>query len=292
MSTISHSRSVLALLALTAAACTDHSAPAPKAKPGSAAGSTSQHHDAGRPAQPSMGKDAGKNAAVAPDAGHASAEEDDAGPGIPERCGSGDCDLLDPTACSDGQGCVFAFASQNASEPRTQCVAVGHGEDGAACSGYADCQPGLDCTTGADAGGAAGNCRRYCCALNSPHGCPAGQFCRIAFEDGHGARPGVFLCDECDGCDVRDEHACGDGKGCYILAGEQSCRVCLPSSGLAPGSACKLNNDCQAGAGCFRTGSESRCLRFCKLSAANCANGATCHAATGISLPPDTGVCL
>jgi hypothetical protein len=242
--------------------------------------------DAGKHVQTSPPKDAGRaDAGVVPDDGA------DAGEGAIVRCGTGACDLLDPAACPSGQGCVLAFTTQAAAEPQTQCIAVGDGGDGASCSSYADCQPGLECTSMPDAG-SSGQCRRYCCELNRSRGCPAGQFCRIGIENGHGKLTGVFVCDHCDDCDLRDTAACGDGKGCYLLAGTKTCRVCLPSGGIKTGEPCTLNNDCEAGSGCLRAGTDNRCLAFCDLTTASSCPSGACRPAAGVSLPPDTGICL
>jgi hypothetical protein len=225
------------------------------------------------------------DAGVVPDDGA------DAGEAVIAHCGTGACDLLDPAACPRGQGCVLAFTTQPAAEPQTQCIAVGDGGDGAACSSSADCQPGLDCTTAPDAG--AGQCRRYCCELNRSRGCPSGQVCRIGIENGHGALTGVFVCDHCDDCDLRDATACGAGKGCYQLAGTKTCRVCLPSGGIKVGEPCTLNDDCEAGTGCLRAGPDSRCLLFCDLAtSSSCSGGTSCRTAVGLSLPSGTGVCF
>jgi hypothetical protein len=264
-------------------------APTSKLQPTGHPATSSPPLDAGKRTQSALQQDAGlqkdADAAVVLDDGA------DAGGTAAVHCGSGACDLLDPAACPSG-GCVLAFSPQAQAEPRTQCVAVGEGGDGAACSSYADCQAGLDCTTSPDPG-RTGQCRRYCCELNGSRGCPAGQFCRIGIENGHGALTGVFVCDQCDDCDLRDATACGDGKGCYVLAENETCRVCRPAGGARAGEPCRLNDDCQAGTGCLSVGAQTRCLAFCDLAAASsCPGGASCRTAVGLSLPSGTGVCF
>ncbi len=206
------------------------------------------------------------------------------------RCGTEACDVRDPDSCGSGLRCVFALPAQpKGASPESQCLAAGAGADGDPCTSYHDCGPGLDCTAG---GGPVGHCRHYCCNFNQARGCPEGQRCRIGIGDGHGGQSDVALCERCDDCDLRDPHACGEGRGCYTLTDDPSCRVCLQAGGGHTGASCELNTDCIPGTACIKSGSESHCVAFCDPAAhATCGEG-SCLVPKELGLPTGTGVCL
>lgn len=218
-------------------------------------------------------------------------DDDDAGSAMDAStaaCGHGDCDLLDPTTCESGQGCLWLL--DEADEPRSQCVAAGEGADGTSCRSGLDCGPGLDCTAIGDGG----TCRRYCCQLNRTPGCPAGQFCRVALVNGEERGAEVFLCDGCDGCDPTVAGSCASGRGCYPLPGTDACLACLPAGSGEVGMTCSNAMDCAPGLGCMRTGADpqSLCRAFCTVGASEACDSGSCTAVRGGALPEGLGICL
>jgi hypothetical protein len=275
---------LLAWAWLALIACDDGNTPPPTVREPGHSPPPSGHGGTGAPNV----RDASVDRDAAVDSGRTDAAQDEDAGLDPALCGQGACDLLDPGGCAATDGCVFAMSSDtDGGEPSAQCIQVGTGRDGDRCSSYADCSAGLDCTTADE-----GACRRYCCELNTTRGCPSGQFCSIAIEDARGASSGVFLCDRCDGCDVRDPDGCGEGLGCYLLPGPDPCNACLPRGELEPGGACTFSNDCVPGSTCVGAPGERSCRAFCDLNAADCAAGQRCRAVNGGSLPAGTGLCL
>ncbi|HMI94442.1 MAG TPA: hypothetical protein VK509_23880 [Polyangiales bacterium] len=273
------------VIALWGAACDDAQPSADGGKRPERAGSSGALSGRGGRPGPSP-VDAGPR-----DAGTDAGRKLDAGATESPRCPAGVCDLLDPLACSDDQGCVFARTDGDddaGAEP--QCSDVGTGLDGDDCARANDCSAGLDCT----AFDGTGVCRRYCCALTRTEGCPSGQFCRVGVQVDMTAS-GVGLCDACDDCDPRDRSACGGQLACYPLSGSRECSACLPPGPGEAGTACQLSTDCVAGTACFGvSGAGSRCVAFCDLAGDGaCAGEALhCRAVTGVALTAGLGLCL
>jgi hypothetical protein len=235
----------------------------------------------------------GHDAATARDAGHdnpahdagAVVAIDDAPP--PPTCPTGDCDLLDPSACGDGRGCVLPHGDVDAAAG-PQCATVGSGANGDACEHSSDCGPGLDCT----AFDGTGVCREYCCNLSRTDDCPDSQFCALSV--GSGSSPsGAALCEPCSGCDPANAKACEAGFACYPLPGSTSCTACLPAGTNKPGEKCTLTTDCVAGSACFRfADSASRCVDLCNIEkSGGCLAPKKCTAVAG-KLPKDLALCL
>src|SRR5690606_18795798 len=104
-------------------------------------------------------------------------------------------------------GCYVLITSEGG-DPTTVCTMAGAGGDGASCTTYSQCQPGLTCDMDTM------TCRRYCCGgLTSD--CPSGtgQIC-ITFSN---AMP-TGICTAPASCSVVPQSGCEAGQGCYWIS--------------------------------------------------------------------------
>lgn len=233
--------------------------------------------------------DAGQRGGANRDGGPGGADAGDEDGGEPIACAPGVCDPRDPDACGAGQSCVLDRSGPSAAQ--AMCAPAGQGGDGAPCTAQSDCAPGYDCNASAGTGA----CRRYCCTRDRGSECPSGQYCGVGLQDHDGAPTGVYLCERCDACDLRDVDSCGAGRGCYLIAaGGGACSACFEAGRAALGQSCESSTDCRPGTACVRLRSqESRCTAFCSLSAtAPCADGTSCRRSAGLELPAGVGLCL
>jgi hypothetical protein len=197
-------------------------------------------------------------------------------------CGvaGGACDVIRQD-CPSPQACYYV-ASMPGGTPSTMCISVNMtGGDGATCEFVNDCLPGFTCNGGV--------CRHYCC-MGSSSDCPAGmgQFCVGLAGAGE-----IGQCTASATCTlVAPQTGCPTGQGCYIAA-DDGTLGCFGAGDLAEGAACENLNSCMPGTACLSmAGGSGACTKFCRIDMgeADCSAGRTCMAA-GLTLPTGVGIC-
>jgi hypothetical protein len=193
-------------------------------------------------------------------------------------------------------GCQVARVGN---QPERQCQLAGDGAVNAPCFSAADCQAGLACVSG----GEAGRCLRYCCAGDGM--CGAGTYCadqplrKLSSDTSTSEAPRVPVCVPADDCSLEDKFPCPDGAECRCKGdtacvvvradGTTTCRV--PGTGLQGDSCgggvgtapCAWNHVCSS--------VTQKCVKICHLDPAKdeCAPQ-KCQASS--ELPQNFGVCV
>ncbi|MBI5545990.1 MAG: hypothetical protein HY901_19030 [Deltaproteobacteria bacterium] len=192
------------------------------------------------------------------------------------------CDPLNPTACTDGQGCFYDGSG-------LFCSQAGTAAPGQACSGTVQCVAGAQCLADrlchswCDRSGS-NPCTGddYCTPATSTGilgicaACPEGQVCGSACcASTQTCTDGV--CGDPVPCDPLDAAACGANQGCYYDADTEGF-ACAAAGQVGVGAECEALGECVPGAECFEDGS---CHELCDPTGAGaCATTDRCEAVT------------
>lgn len=185
------------------------------------------------------------------------------------RPNSDTCDLM-AQDCPQGQGCF-------PSEWGAGCFVAGAVECGEPCQATNDCGAGQIC---------AGDPSRCLAMCERGALCPNGVLC-----GGLQGRDDVGLCfpaKEARACSVL-EQGCPEGKGCYVVDGQQECASPTPDA-RTRGQSCRFANDCQVGLLCLGASADSlKCLSYCAVDGAVKCGSGVCTPVRGLE---PLGVCV
>jgi hypothetical protein len=180
------------------------------------------------------------------------------------------CNYQTQSSCATNQTCGPKLVGDRI-EPA--CEAAGQIPEGAACTDWYDCAPGLFC--------AAGACRKFCCG-GDWSACPAGQSCfrplfiRNPATDA-GVPSGAELCFPVDNCDPLDPNACAEqpGSACQVVdpIGHVAC---LTEGSRKLGEDCSKSARCARGLLCVGGVCEKLCRTGAGASGSGCGAGENC----------------
>ena len=172
-------------------------------------------------------------------------------PWVESLCPMGDCNYQSQSGCTGAQGCLPARAA-GAVEPK--CQDVGTTKRGAACTDYAECEPGTFC--------AEGQCRKLCCG-NDWGTCGTGESCirqvEINMPGGAPVAANVGLCFPTGDCELLGTNNCGAGRHCQLVD-PTGAVACAPSGTAGLGGSCSPTSPCREGFTCV----NKSCRRLCR----------------------------
>ncbi|MCA9643627.1 MAG: hypothetical protein H6718_17210 [Polyangiaceae bacterium] len=194
-----------------------------------------------------------------------------------------------------GETPVFAchIRREGASNLVRRCELAGAKDTGEPCTSSGDCMPGLGCVGEENLG----RCRPFCC--DSETSCAENSFCAerplrddASAENGQLSVPVCAPADNCSlgepyPCDNTDPNAgcvCKEGTACTVVRADGTTSCVPPGAGTA-------GQECPCAAGHICSQASGRCVRICKLGAANseCGTG-RCQAPA--NFPEGYGVCV
>lgn len=208
------------------------------------------------------------------------------------------CKPLEPTACTQGQGCYFDRDAMD-----FVCSKAGSAAASGACLQDTDCVARNVCN-GWDGTEDTGVCKPYC-SVQSGSGCMSPDVCVDVGDPVVGicgSCPTVLKCgSECCGatqvcvagacsdavaCDEMKQDCTATGQACYIHWGSGQF-ACQPSTGnVAVGKTCEMDTDCVKSSGCYYAASGATsgvCTPYCRPAASptTCQSGQTCEDVLG-----------
>ncbi|MGE0324498.1 MAG: hypothetical protein AB7K71_20420 [Polyangiaceae bacterium] len=194
-----------------------------------------------------------------------------------------------------GETPVFAchIRREGTSDLARRCELAGAKDTGEPCTSSGDCMPGLGCVGEENLG----RCRPFCCDTETS--CAEHSFCaERPLRDDASAENGqlsVPVCAPADNCSLGEPYPCDNTDptaGCVCKEGT-ACTVVRAdgTTSCVPPGAGTVGQDCPCAAGHICSQASGRCVRICKLGAANseCGTG-RCQAPA--NFPEGYGVCV
>lgn len=173
-----------------------------------------------------------------------SPEPDGADPEPSPEPAPASCNPITGTGCDEGTTCSFEGQADKPS-----CVEAGDVPVGGSCKGAdARCAEGI-CLTLEDSEPL---CYEFCKIQGH---CPGTDQCIEIVDEP------FKVCElpiETTPCTLLDLGACGPGKGCFLVGGDDG-PICRSSGGVPAGGVCEAPNDCADGLACINV----KCRKLC-----------------------------